>query len=54
MNKSIVIALELLRASLIDDIPQFTKFEDISNLDWQFAMDLLRKHGLAAVTLTAI
>ena len=54
MNKSIVIALELLRASLIDDIPQVTKFEDISNLDWQFAMDLLRKHGLAAVTFTAI
>lgn len=54
MNKSIVIALELLRASLTDDILQVTKFEDISDLDWQCAMDLLRKHGLAAVTFTSI
>lgn len=53
-NKSIIIALELLRASLIDDILQVTKFEDISDLDWQCAMDLLRKHGLAAVTFTSI
>lgn len=54
MNKSNVIALELLRASLIDDLLQVTKFEDISELDWQHAFDLLCKHGLAAVTFTAI
>ena len=53
-NKSIVIALELLRASIIDDILQVTKFEDISDLDWQRALDLLRRHGLAAMTFPAI
>ena len=52
--KSIVIALELLRASLIDDIPQVTKFENLSNLDWQYAFDLLCKHSLVAVTFTTI
>lgn len=54
MGKSIDLVLTLLRASVTEDASQYAVFENASTEDWQRALDLLRRHGLAAMTFPTI
>lgn len=54
MGKSIDIVLTLLRASVTEDASRYAVFENASTEDWQRALDLLRRHGLAAMTFPVI